>query len=215
MWEEIFKWLDDHYHGFAILSMGMGIAFFFTKEYYRWTWRLKRVEDKIDSHVIPQLSSINASLNYLGGLFNNLVVYLKTKDEKMDVGFYLHRSPIQLTDLAERILIESGGRDFIDNNISILVNELNGENIKTAFDVQIFAPIVIFKLSNQDSFIDIKNYAYNNPCYKEKNSSGEEISHRLSLDTITDIMGIYLRNIYLDSHPELATQPSGSPQDSP
>jgi hypothetical protein len=121
----------------------------------------------------------------------------------MDSNLFISKGPIQLSELGERILIAIGGREFIDNNLALLVKEMDIQGIKTALDAQTYAPIIISKISNQDSFNGIKNYAFKNPFYKEKNSSGEEISIPLDMGTITNIMGIYLRDKYLEKHPSL------------
>jgi hypothetical protein len=164
--------------------------------------RLASVELKIDEFIIPQLIHINQSLATLNGSFNNLLVYLKSKDDKMDISFFISKSPIQLTELAERILIEIGGKSFIDNNLYDLMKEMDKKDIKTALDAQTFAPIVLSEVSNWPSFNHIKDYAFQNP-YREKDKNGNDLSVPLDMITITNIMGIYLRNRYLEKHSNL------------
>jgi hypothetical protein len=56
MWEESFKWLNEHYHGLAILLVGMAIALIFARQYYKWTGRVKKKEEechRIDNHIVP------------------------------------------------------------------------------------------------------------------------------------------------------------------
>ena len=78
------------------------------------------------------------------------------------------------------------------------------QDIKTALDSQIYAPIVISQVSNRSSFNPIKDFAFENPYYKEKDSNGNNTAFvRLDMDTITNIMGIYLRDKYLEKHPHL------------
>ena len=204
MWEESFNWLNGHYHELAILLAGAGMASFFSRRYHHWTERLKRAEvecGKIESKLFPQLTSVNFSINSLSGSFDNLVIYLKGKDGEMDASLFVLKSPIELTELGEKILILIGGREFIDNNLQILLEELKLYSIKTPLDVQTYSPIVVSKFSNNNSFDRIKNYIFENPFYKGKNIDGYEIEITLDMGTVSNIMGIYLRNKYLEKYP--------------
>ena len=206
MWEELFRWLDEHYHGLAVFIAGMGVSTFFVSLYFKWVHRIKRTEEKcvkIDNFVLPKLSTIGDSLLTLNTQFSNLLVYLKSKDEKMDLSTFRSRSPIQLTELGQRILIAVGGKEFIDTHVDELINDMNTYKVKTALDAQIFAPIVVSDHTGHDSFNGIKNYIFNNPFYKEKNTADEESSTALNLSAVSQIMGIYLRDKYLEKHPHL------------
>lgn len=187
---------------------------------------------KIDDHIVPQLvrinnsidnlnssvnnlkisfntlkgsvSALNGSFNILKGSFNNLVVYLKSKDDKMDASLFLAQSPVELTELGKRVLAAIGGKIFIDNNLHDLLTGMDMQDIKTALDSQIYAPVVISQVSNRSSFNPIKDFAFENPYYKEKDSNGNDTALvRLAMDTIANIMGIYLRDKYLEKHPYL------------
>ncbi|MDP4252269.1 MAG: hypothetical protein Q8918_19395 [Bacteroidota bacterium] len=122
----------------------------------------------------------------------------------MDASLFLAQSLIELTELGERVLVAIGGKTFIDNNLQDLMNEMDMQDITTALDSQIYAPIVISQVSNRSSFNPIKDFAFENPYYKEKDSDGNDTaSVRLDMDTIVNIMGIYLRDKYLEKHPHL------------
>lgn len=210
MAEEFFKWFGDHYPTFFVILACCCFAVFVTvvlcKKYFHWASRIRSVESecgRIDNHLVPQLVHINQSLTTLNGSFNSLVVYLKGKDGKMDTSLFVSKSPIQLTELGERILVAIGGKVFIDNNAQDLIKEMDMQGIKTALDSQTFAPIVISQASNRASFNHIKDFTFKNPYYKEKDKNGNEISVPLDMGTITNIMGIYLRDKYLEKHPNL------------
>ena len=55
--------------------------------------------------------------------------------------------------------------------------------------------------STLDSFTHVKNYIYNNPVYKVSDTESVPID----LTKMANIIGIYLRDLYLQKHPELST----------
>ena len=211
MFDEIWKIIVTHYPLIATVIAVAGVCIVTTwkisGKYHHWSTRIQKTEvecAKIDTQLGPQLKTIHSSLNTLNGSFNNLVVYLKAKHgEDMDVSIFITNSPIKLSPLGYRILEEIGGKEFVDNNIELLINEMDLEGIKTALDSQTYSPIIITKMSSIDSFTKVKNYVYNNPFYKEKRTGSNDIVVSLDMGTITNIMGIYLRDKYLERHPEL------------
>ncbi|BDQ11693.1 hypothetical protein [Sediminibacterium sp. TEGAF015] len=206
MFEEALKLIGQHYPQLVITIIAVIVTWLFAKFYNNSMNRLKKVEaecQKIDRHLTPQLESISSSLNTLNGSFNSLIVYLKSKDGKMETSLFISKSPIQLTELGKKILVTIGGEDFVNKNLNELITNMDAEGIKTALDCQTFAPIVISKISNHASFNKIKDYAFKNPYYKEKLEDGQEITIPLDMGTISNIMGIYLRDKYLERHPEL------------
>lgn len=150
-----------------------------------------------------RFDSLTIRLDGLTDRFNNLVIFLKEKFTDMDISMYLSKSPIQLSETGLRMLERIGGKEYVDSYEVILIAALNNFNPKTALDVQMYAPDVIFKMAESASFNTIKDFLYNNPYYKETNPEGQEIKIRLSLVTATELMGIYLRDKYLNKYPEL------------
>jgi hypothetical protein len=177
------------------------MAWIAANRYFHWAHRIIRTENdcfKIGREIIPQLGLIRSSLNTLGGSFNNLVVYLKARDAKMDSSLFISKSPIQLTGLGERVLNVLGGKGFIDKNLHRLLEGLKDYQIKTALDAQIFAPMVISGFFMDESFNEIKSYVYEHPYYREKNGDGKDISVALDMVTVSHLMGICLRDKYLE-----------------
>ena len=206
MWSELYSWIGKHYPLGIFVICIIAITAYVVTHFLRWTHRVEKVEDeckKIEGHLKPQLVSINSSLTTLNGSFNSLIVYLKSKDGDMDTSLFKSKSPIQLTELGQRLLITIGVKGFIDDNIERLIKEMDLKGIKTALDSQTFAPIVISEASNWDSFNHIKDYTFKNPYYKEKNKNGQDIGVPLDLGTVTNVMGIYLRDKYLERNPHL------------
>lgn len=164
-----------------------------------------RVDDltaKVDNLTI-RVDNLTVRVDNLSTSFNRLIVFLKGKFSDMDTSLFLTRSPIQLTDLAMRLLEKMGGKRYIDTHEHTLISELAKYQLKTALDVQIQAAVVILERAELDSFNTIKDFIFVNPIYKESTADGEEILIKLQLDSVSNIMGIYLRDIYLNKYPGL------------
>lgn len=133
---------------------------------------IDKVSNKIDkiNDKIEVLTSRIASLE--GGLDRDRAIsdYFKSK------------SPISLTDKAKAVLLDSGGKDYIDSKKGDFLKEIKSEKPKTAYDIQELAKKVIEKRTGHDEFNTIKEYAFNNA---------------LKLDLLLEIFGIYLRDIAL------------------
>jgi len=165
---------------FVVIVIVWGTVYM-TKKILHWMGRVNEahnkcdaVDNRIDNIVMPKLNGMDNTLNTLS---------------------------TTVTAFGEQILSEAGGKDFVDNNLEILLDEISKNNVKTALDVQTTAPMVISNISNDDKFTSIKDFLYKNPQYKVKPEEESVVS--LDMNVITNIMGIYLRNKYLERHPEL------------
>lgn len=194
MRDEILKWLLEHYPVIFLITVLIVIAVILTWKTAHWVNRVKKVETecgKIDGHIAPQLGILTTSIN-------NLVVYLKSKDGGMDASLFKTQSPVMLTDIGNRILSDFGGKYFIDNNLGLLINALELQSTKSALDIQNNAPIILGGFMNADDFTPIKNKLFSDPVYKTNNIQGQQINIALDLTTYLNIMGIYLRDKYLE-----------------
>jgi hypothetical protein len=107
-------------------------------------------------------------------------------------------SPIQLNPLGQKLFEESKAKDFFDEKkpalLRLLSTELGKLKTITALDVQDYAYRVCISISDNDDFKDIKDFIFLHPIYEEKT---------LSVGTICMLIGIELRNAYLELHPEI------------
>lgn len=104
-------------------------------------------------------------------------------------------SPLTLSELGIRILEESGGKDYVDENRNRLIAEIANMSPKCELDVQYYSYSVLTKKTGEESFIRIKNFVYQNPVFR----SNDEKPFLLDLEMATHIMSFYLRDLYLAS----------------
>lgn len=141
-----------------------------------------KYKEKVDRHdknfdksndKIDKLSERLASLE--GGLERD-----RAKSE-----YIKSQSPLSLTEKGKALLLDSGGKDYIDSKKEEFFEEIKFERPKTAYDVQELTRSVIEKHTNEDNFNKIKEFAF---------------KKGLKLDVILEVLGIYLRDLAL---PEL------------
>lgn len=174
---------------------------FIIKAIDTWKKKIHASEEeckKIEGQIVPRLASIDKSVASIDKSTHALITFLTTKHPDMNIDLFKAHSPIQLTDLGSEILDKIGGKIYIDNNSEYLLNKLAKEPIKSALDVENYSRILLLQEYNTDAFTPIKNYIYQNPVYK--NGSAEVT---LDTATISNVMGIYLRDKYFEKHPEL------------
>lgn len=107
-------------------------------------------------------------------------------------------SPRQLNEKGWRLYKESGAEKFFSEKknamIRILSSEMSKRRVKTALDVDVIASRICYDVSGNEDFKPIKDFIYTHPIFE-----GSEIS----IGTISMLMGIELRNLYLSQHPEI------------
>jgi hypothetical protein len=194
--DTLWKYLFINWPGVAFASFAVVGAVILTwravRKYFYWTSKIESNSEeckKISLEIIPQLYELNSR-------FNSLLFYLGASDEKFNAGLFISRSPLRLSDTAIKILEETGGKRFIDQNEAELIAEMDKIAPKTALDCQVNAPSAIAMVSGKESFNCIKDYIYDHPSY-EVVEKGKNKTFPLSLMIVQNIMGIYLRDRYL------------------
>jgi len=168
-------------------------AFKVAKYHSRFTKTERDCADMNTGH-----KQIQDKLDGIGTNLNMLVIFLSGKHKDMNTDLFVTKSPVQLTDFGTEILSAIGGKDYIDANLVALLQLLQNEGLKTALDVENYARVILLREFNTENFTHIKNFMYQNPVY---NSGGKTTN--LNLDTVIQVMGVYLRNLYLSKHPEI------------
>lgn len=128
------------------------------------SFRMGRYSEKIDQ---LEKCNLNTRLSTLEGKFENNQPLTK------------RRSPISLSERGTKVLTDSTGMKFVDDNYSELKTTVENKRPKTAYDVQEFSKEIIDGLKNDARINSIKEYAF---------------KEGLELDDIVVVIGIYLRD---------------------
>lgn len=110
-----------------------------------------------------------------------------------------------------RVLNENGNtvsslfkcREFFSGNKAWLVEELEKFKPKTALDAESLSMVVMKISSSDDRFNTLKNEIYRSPSIPLKDESGNDRNYEINLEDILFIISIYLRDEYLQLHPEI------------
>lgn len=107
-------------------------------------------------------------------------------------------SPRQLNPKGRKLYKESGAENFLLNKKDVLLrmlsSEMNKIRVKTALDVEMCAQRLCYDISGNEDFKPIKDFIYTHPIFEGAN---------VSINTISMLMGLELRNEYLKLHPEI------------
>lgn len=94
------------------------------------------------------------------------------------------KSPVALTDRGNKVLLESGGKDFIDESFAELNGMVDAMNPRTSYDVQEDSKKVIEALTSDVRINPLKEYLF---------------KEGMELEDIVFVLGIYLRDKILES----------------
>jgi hypothetical protein len=129
---------------------------------------------------IEKIEKLEKEVFLIGDIRERLA---KVETGKADINTYIQsKSPLALTDKGKAVLLDSKGKDFIEDNKKVLLEKIHLHNPKTAYDVQTYSEEVIKEQSNLEGFNPIKNYAF---------------KEGIELGIIIKIMGIFLRDLAL------------------
>lgn len=129
---------------------------------------------------------------FLGDYFDFVPLH-----EVKPTGYVEVKSPIGLTELGRRLLETSGAKDIIDENYNELERTIDEKGYRNAYDVQTYISKLIAQKEDENFMKPLKDFVYNNPKFEQK---------PLRLTDVQRIMVIYLRNKYLNHHPEITSQ---------
>lgn len=89
------------------------------------------------------------------------------------------KSPVSLTERGEKVLTESGGKKFVDDNYPELKEKVENKNSATSYDIQESAREVIQTLKEDERMNQIKEYLF---------------KEGLEIEDLEFVLGIYLRD---------------------
>lgn len=90
------------------------------------------------------------------------------------------KSPVDLTEKGDKVLAESGGKKFIDDNYPELKKKVEDKNPKTYYDFQEYSKSIINEMRSDERLNDVKQYLF---------------KEGMELGNFVEVLGIYLRNL--------------------
>lgn len=120
------------------------------------------------------------------------------KFPKSSTLFAMKASPRKLNPLGEQIFSEISGDVFIADNKEAIFKFITEAKPLTALDVEELSIAACKSLTQTPAFNDLKNYIYNRPALTVENST-----HEVSIEDVCFILGLRIRDLYLNQHPDL------------
>lgn len=164
--------------------------------------RVKDIEDKMNN--LPckvREEQYNRILDRLEAVSLALVAIKPSTLNALTV----KQSPRQLSPYGKSLFDDCGASQFLEDNKAFLLAEIEKKHPKTALDVEVLANEVLVINLGMDIFNELKNWVYNSPTRKLKTPEGEEVDHIVSMGDVCIVLSLPLRDMYLESHPELKT----------
>ena len=137
-----------------------------------------------------KFDAIDAKMENHGSVLSSICTALVNKKMLDPASVFRKLSPYRLTEVGENYLVSSGGKECIDSNLDFFISELEKSNPTTALDVETNSYKLLLFSSEKPFFKRIKDYIFLDP-------------DGMPFITAAMIMSIYLRDKYLEVHPEL------------
>jgi len=199
--EAIIELVVERYPELLIFGSGVSLAWLIAVRWERFYGRFKTTEGQSntigDVH-LPDLHSKHLSmerkLNSIDTTMQKIELFLTTKFG-VDSSTFRGKSPMQLTEGSQDVLVFSGGKNYVDRRMPQLLTLVEKENPKSGLDIEDTCHMVLLEKSrDDDEFVPIKDYVFRNPVYIK---NGKKIW--LSLPVMIRIMAIYLRDHYMQA----------------
>lgn len=188
------------------------------------TWKIRglfdqsrNIQSKVDnlpcqSHEkkIDQMKLNDKKLNNISTSIRKIEEWIIKQDVDAMGDLVRKCSPYKLTELGYIMLLESGAKECVDENMDFFVHKLEETDPLTAYDVEKNALTIVSDSIDDPVFNGIKDFIYNSPQVMEMKTEVGEQEVKVDIRRILMIMSIYLRDRYFEKHTELDT--SGFPK---
>lgn len=183
---------------FIIIAVGGWIG---SRKFTKWEDKHDRKHDELEKGVVniedkqqKYEQNIEKILRRIDALERFLI-----KNGGADYNeFTQMNSPRQLNPKGRKLYAESGAQAFFLEKKDVLLRMLSSAmdkvKVKTALDAEMLAIRICYDVSVNEDFKPIKDFIYTHPVFEGSS---------ISIDTIALLMGLELRNLYLEAHPEI------------
>lgn len=109
----------------------------------------------------------------------------------------------ELTEKGRTLYNLIGGDQFLQAHKSRLFEQIDIQNLRTAYDVQEYAYVVLLWLKDDPIFDDIKCILYNAPATEIQNEDDTTSTHEYGISDACFVLSLPLRDMYLEEHPTI------------
>lgn len=197
MWSQVWKWIAENYPFLLVAAVVAVVVWLIAKFYYT---RIVKMENAIK--VLPCAAHEQINQKILDKL-TTITTYLITRDSKASLIFSQKKSPRKLNAFGEQLFKDCGGQKFLDQNSEELLAAIAAKDPGTALDVENLAIEVLISRLDSGIFNELKQWVYNSPSLKiEIQGQGQE--YAVTMNDICFVLSLPLRDMYLETHPDLA-----------
>lgn len=196
--------------------VAIAIAAYTAWKISKYHTRLENTQDKVkdlpcDKHQenIQKSNNLYQELQKTVTSTNDMVLeiskWIMKFDNDMINNLAKKASPLKMTSIGKIVFEQSGAKRTIDENKDFLFNEIDAIHPSIAAAVEEESFSVLMRNIGHTMFGEVKQYLYYSPeTIQVKNpDTGEEEDVKLSMQSILSLMSIYLREEYLNKHPEI------------
>ncbi|MDR2085750.1 MAG: hypothetical protein LBP72_01090 [Dysgonamonadaceae bacterium] len=201
--------LNTVYIIISIISVVLGGVWFMLKKIFKTgeisvrTEKIPELEKKIsempcNSHGYDIKTALKNIIT-LQNSFCDVSRWIAKFDSSMIDVFLPKKSPRKISEAGYELLKETCAQKIIDDNLDFFISEIEKQAPKTAYDLEESSFKVLTESSDKDIFNCIKNYVYFNP--EEMEFAGQK--SKIDFYVVIRVMSVYLRDKYINKHPEL------------
>lgn len=159
-------------------------------------WKMSKYHSSVED-VKETVNSINEQLLEVSK-------WIMRKDPKAIDIFARKCSPRRMTKIGREVFSDSGAKQALEENLDFFLGLVADKKPQTPYDVEDAALDVVVGNMSNPLFNGIKNFVYYRPEEAEyKDEEGNVVTVKLEVPIILRLMGIELRDKYLERHPEL------------
>lgn len=205
--ESVLSWILDNFPLLGIIIV-VAIVMWFVG---RYCFKLEESRKKVNSlpcndykKTIDNFQAVKTTVDSINEQVTEISKWIMHFDDNMIDALSRKCSPRVMTKIGRDLFEISSAKKIIDDNIDFLTKEIAEKNPLTAYDVENNALEVLLANLSHPMFNTLKDYIY----YEKEeitltDENGEYKQVKLSLMSIVRLMGLELRDRYLELHQEI------------
>ncbi len=205
--ESVLSWILDNFPLLGIIIV-VAIVMWFVG---RYCFKLEESRKKVNSlpcndykKTIDNFQVVKTTVDSINEQVTEISKWIMHFDDNMIDALSRKCSPRVMTKIGRDLFEISSAKKIIDDNIDFLTKEIAEKNPLTAYDVENNALEVLLANLSHPMFNTLKDYIY----YEKEeitltDENGEYKQVKLSLMSIVRLMGLELRDRYLELHQEI------------